>query len=112
MSRKSKSPPAINAPRTMASLNAVRTVTARHWGSDTSSHGHPDQQDSPLLHCSTGCDPSSRRADHLFPASSLGYNHGSLRSSGLDARQEERVMEKDDTICIGTVGQGLWQSPA
>jgi len=21
-------------------------------------------------------------------------------------------MEKDDTICIGTVGQGLWQSPA
>jgi photosystem II stability/assembly factor-like uncharacterized protein len=41
----------------------------------------------------------------------LGYNHGTLRSSGLYARQEERVIAKAYTICIGTVGQGPWQSP-
>jgi hypothetical protein len=40
----------------------------------------------------------------------LAYNREILRESGTTERQKERVMA-DDTICIGTVGQGLWQSP-
>src|SRR5215831_20504659 len=45
------------------------------------------------------------------PVTSLAYNHGTLRELDRHARQEESVMAKDYTICIGTVGQGLWHSP-
>src|SRR2546421_8994140 len=34
-----------------------------------------------------------------------------LRELDKHTREEESVMAKDYTICIGTVGQGLWHSP-
>jgi hypothetical protein len=41
----------------------------------------------------------------------LAYNRETLRESGTTTeRQKERAMA-DDTICIGIVGQGRWQSP-
>lgn len=42
----------------------------------------------------------------------LAYNRETFRESSLTERKKkERVMATDYTICIGTVGQGLWQSP-
>src|ERR671910_3205261 len=38
-------------------------------------------------------------------------NRNTLRESSITERKKENVMAKDYTICIGTVGQGLWQSP-
>jgi hypothetical protein len=41
----------------------------------------------------------------------LAYNRETLRESDTTTERQKERVTADDTICIGTVGQGRWQSP-
>src|SRR5512132_2435435 len=58
-----------------------------------------------------GSHTSRRRMDSLCSRYLFRIQSWHFEEVNIYARQEESVMAKDYTICIGTVGQGLWHSP-